>query len=163
MSKIRPGVESSAGLRDGGWGVERECWVSALICFHQWCPPPPPPPTHTHMQKLLTSEETQWQQWSDILKNWEDFFPKNTKLVKHLARQGIPEHLRGMAWQLLSGSLDPELKEKYPTLINVSGWGGGRGRGKRKGEGRRERGRRGGREGGRGEGRRSGASPGTYI
>ena len=107
--------------------------------YHSPPPPPPPPPTHTHIQKLLTSEETQWQQWSDILKNWEDFFPKNTKLVKHLARQGIPEHLRGMAWQLLSGSLDPELKEKYPTLINVSGGEEGRGRGRggrRKGEGR---------------------------
>lgn len=68
----------------------------------------------------VTSEETQWLQWSEILKNWEDVFPKNTKVVKQLARQGIPEHLRGMAWQLLSDSINIELKEKYPALIIVS-------------------------------------------
>ena len=61
----------------------------------------------------------EWEQWSDILKNWEEVFPKNNKLVKHMTRQGIPEHLRGMAWQLLSDSINLELKEKYPTLINV--------------------------------------------
>ena len=75
--------------------------------------------THTQ-KKVLTSEETLWQQWSDILKNWEDMYPKNAKVVKHLARRGIPEHLRGMAWQLLSLSINTELKEQYPTLIIVS-------------------------------------------
>ena len=74
----------------------------------------------------LLSEETQsWQQWSDILKNWEDVFPKNSKSVKHLARQGVPEHLRGMAWQLLSNSINPDLKERYPSLIIVRGCGVG--------------------------------------
>lgn len=69
----------------------------------------------------MTSEETCWQQWSEILKNWEEVSPKNGKLVKQLVRQGgIPEHLRGMAWQLLSDSINAELKEQYPTLIIVS-------------------------------------------
>jgi len=80
--------------------------------------------THAHTQPLeedlQTSEESRWQQWSQILKNWEELYPKNSKLVKQLVRQGIPEHLRGMAWQLLSDSIDAALKEQYPVLITVS-------------------------------------------
>lgn len=69
---------------------------------------------------MLSDEELQWQQWSEILKNWEEVSPKSNKLVKQMVRKGIPEHLRGMAWQLLSDSINPELKERYPTLITVS-------------------------------------------
>ncbi len=68
----------------------------------------------------MSLEETQWQQWSELLKNWEETGSKNSKLVRHLTRQGVPEHLRGMAWQLLSNSINSELKEKYPVLITVS-------------------------------------------
>ena len=70
----------------------------------------------------MSVEESQWQQWSDLLKNWEESASKNTKLVRHLTRQGVPEHLRGMAWQLLSNSHKSELKEQYPVLITVSSW-----------------------------------------
>ena len=53
------------------------------------------------------------------MKNWDDM-SKNSKLVRQLARQGVPEHLRGMAWQVLSDSIIPDLKENYPRLITVS-------------------------------------------
>ena len=68
----------------------------------------------------LSPEEELWSQWSQLLKNWEESEKRQAKLIKQLARQGIPEHLRGMAWQLLSKSQNQELKEYYPSLITVS-------------------------------------------
>ena len=67
----------------------------------------------------LSPEEELWSQWSQLLKNWEENEKRQAKLIKQLARQGIPEHLRGMAWQLLSNSQNQELKEYYPSLITV--------------------------------------------
>ena len=67
-----------------------------------------------------TAEEELWLTWSTLMKSWEESSKKNQKLIKQLVRQGIPEHLRGMAWQLLADSHDPELKDLYPVFITVS-------------------------------------------
>jgi len=64
-----------------------------------------------------SSEEDLWQKWSPLLKNWEESERKSQKLIRQLARQGIPAQLRGMAWQLMAGAHDQELKDKYPVLI----------------------------------------------
>ena len=68
----------------------------------------------------LSSEEELWHKWSLLLKNWEESERKSQKTIRQLAQQGIPAHLRGMAWQLMSGAHDSELKDQYPTLITVS-------------------------------------------
>lgn len=53
------------------------------------------------------------------MKNWEESVKKNGKVIKQLVRKGIPDPLRGMAWQLLSGPLNEGLKKMYPSLITV--------------------------------------------
>ncbi len=65
------------------------------------------------------AEEELWHTWSTLMKNWEETAKRNHKLIKQLVRQGIPEHLRGMAWQLLADAHDEELKDMYPALIAV--------------------------------------------
>ena len=90
--------------------------------------PPEVPPERTEEEEL-------WHTWSGLLRNWEESVKKNMKLIKQLARQGIPDPLRGMAWQLIANSQDASLKEQYPSLITVCvcvcrGGGGG---GKKKG------------------------------
>ena len=70
-----------------------------------------------------SSEEDLWQKWSPLLKNWEESERKSQKLIRQLARQGIPAQLRGMAWQLMAGAHDQELKDKYPVLITVGEMG----------------------------------------
>ena len=57
--------------------------------------------------------------WSGLLKNWEESVKKSGKIIKQLVRRGIPDPLRGMAWQLLSGPHNEELKKMYPSLITV--------------------------------------------
>ncbi len=77
-------------------------------------------PSHIQEAPEKTAEEELWFKWSELLRNVEDSLKKKTQVIKQLARQGIPDQLRGMAWQLLSGSQDNVLKERYPALITVS-------------------------------------------
>ena len=58
--------------------------------------------------------------WSHLLKNWEESVRKNTKQVRQRAREGIPGVLRGMAWQLMCGAQDHNLRDRYPALLTVS-------------------------------------------
>ena len=58
-------------------------------------------------------------QWGQVIGSWNDVFRRKPKNVKNLVRKGIPNALRGMVWQLLSGARDSPLKEKYPLLIKV--------------------------------------------
>ena len=51
------------------------------------------------------------------MKNWDE--KRNGKIVRSLVRQGIPDPLRGVAWQLLSKAQD-HIKKLFPTLITVS-------------------------------------------
>ena len=57
--------------------------------------------------------------WGVILRDWEENCKKKAKLIRQLVYQGIPEHMRGMAWQCLSGGQNRELRDKYPKLITV--------------------------------------------
>ena len=71
-----------------------------------------------------TKEEDLWQTWSNLVKNWEESTKKNQKQIVQLVRQGVPNPLRGVVWQLLAGTQE-ELKQKYPELIMVGegrGW-----------------------------------------
>lgn len=54
-----------------------------------------------------------------ILRDWEENSRKKPKVIRQLVQQGIPEHMRGMAWLCLSGPQNRELRDKYPKLINV--------------------------------------------
>ena len=58
--------------------------------------------------------------WSHLLKNWEENVRKNVKQVRQRAREGIPGVLRGMAWQLMCGAQDHNLRDRYPALLTVS-------------------------------------------
>ena len=42
--------------------------------------------------------------WGNLIKSWEIEWKRRPKCVKELARRGIPQHFRTIAWQLLSGA-----------------------------------------------------------
>lgn len=73
-------------------------------------------PAQIEEEKERTEEEL-WQTWSGLMKTWEESAKRQQKLIKQLVRQGIPAHLRGMAWQLLADAYHQELKQQYPLLI----------------------------------------------
>lgn len=77
-------------------------------------------PTETGGEEVVKEEgEDLWVVWSDILKNWEENFKRNQKQIRQLVRQGIPGPLRGMAWQLMCGPHDHNLRDRYPSLLTV--------------------------------------------
>jgi hypothetical protein len=61
--------------------------------------------------------EDQWRVWSELLRNWEESFRRGQKQVRARVREGIPGPLRGMAWQLMSGAQDHDLRDLYPALL----------------------------------------------
>lgn len=71
-------------------------------------------------EELVKEEgEDLWLVWSEILKNWEESFKRSQKQIRRLVRQGIPGPLRGMAWQLMCGAQDRNLRDRYPSLLTV--------------------------------------------
>ena len=64
-------------------------------------------------------EADSYHQWGQLIGNWNDAQRKRPKYVRDMVRRGIPNALRGMVWQLLSGAQDFALKELYPQLIKV--------------------------------------------
>lgn len=78
---------------------------------------PSPPPSQPSPEESEHKEDPLLNTWSELMKNWDE--KRNGKIVRSLVRQGIPDPLRGVAWQLLSKAQD-HTKKLFPTLITVS-------------------------------------------
>ena len=70
-------------------------------------------------ETLKEEGEDLWLVWSEILKNWDENYKRNLKNIRQLARAGIPGALRGIAWQLMCGAQDHNLRDRYPALLTV--------------------------------------------
>ncbi|XP_065829801.1 EVI5-like protein [Oscarella lobularis] len=66
------------------------------------------------------TEEDVYLAWGAVIANWDENVQKRPKHVRQLVRDGIPEAVRGLAWQLLSKSFDSPLKETYGELLELS-------------------------------------------
>ena len=66
------------------------------------------------------TEEDVYLAWGAVIANWDENVQKRPKHVRQLVRDGIPEAVRGLAWQLLSKSFDSPLKETYGELLEVT-------------------------------------------
>ena len=60
-----------------------------------------------------TAEEDLWSTWDKILVKWNSGPVTKCSTVKSLVRRGIPHHLRGITWQMLSGAHLCEEKAGY--------------------------------------------------
>ena len=60
-----------------------------------------------------TAEEDLWSTWDKILVRWNSGPVTKCGTVKALVRRGIPQHLRGITWQMLSGAHLCEEKSGY--------------------------------------------------
>ena len=62
---------------------------------------------------VSTAEEDLWSTWDKILVRWNSGTVTKCGQVKTLVRRGIPQHLRGITWQMLSGGHLSEEKSRY--------------------------------------------------
>lgn len=66
-----------------------------------------------------TTEEDIYLAWGAVIANWDESFHKRPKYIKQLVRDGIPDAVRALAWQLLSSGFDSPLKDTYVELMEV--------------------------------------------
>lgn len=64
-------------------------------------------------EDIPSAEEDLWSTWDKILVKWNSGAVTKCQQVKTLVRRGIPQHLRGITWQMLSGAHLCEEKSGY--------------------------------------------------
>ncbi|XP_068694780.1 EVI5-like protein isoform X1 [Montipora foliosa] len=74
------------------------------------------PETPDNFEEVCVEADS-YHQWGQLIGNWNDALRKRPKFVQDMVRRGIPNALRGMVWQLLSGARDSPLKDQYPQII----------------------------------------------
>ena len=80
---------------------------------------------------MLYREERRVRKWRKMIgvggSDWKHYVRRKPHVVKRRIRKGIPDCLRGLVWQLISGSRDlllmnPGVYEVLFTYLNFSPW-----------------------------------------
>ncbi|KAH8107865.1 RabGAP/TBC [Cristinia sonorae] len=58
-----------------------------------------------------------WDFWGDVVSDYARFAAERPEELARAIEKGIPKTLRGMIWQLMSASKDPELEQTYLRLL----------------------------------------------
>ncbi|KAH9176308.1 rab-GTPase-TBC domain-containing protein [Lactarius sanguifluus] len=54
-----------------------------------------------------------WAFWGSVVSDYQSFASENAEKLARAIEKGIPSNLRGMVWQLMSASKDPEMEATY--------------------------------------------------
>ncbi|KAI0656663.1 rab-GTPase-TBC domain-containing protein, partial [Cubamyces menziesii] len=58
-----------------------------------------------------------WDFWGQVINDYQGFAAEHPEQLAKAIERGIPKTLRGMVWQLMSASKDPELETTYLRLL----------------------------------------------
>ncbi|KAI0360907.1 RabGAP/TBC [Trametes cingulata] len=58
-----------------------------------------------------------WDFWGQVVNDYQGFAAEHPEQLAKAIERGIPKTLRGMVWQLMSASKDPELESTYLRLL----------------------------------------------
>ncbi|KAI0708201.1 rab-GTPase-TBC domain-containing protein [Cerioporus squamosus] len=58
-----------------------------------------------------------WDFWGQVMNDYQGFAAAHPEQLAKAIERGIPKSLRGMVWQLMSASKDPELENTYLRLL----------------------------------------------
>ncbi|RDX47083.1 RabGAP/TBC [Lentinus brumalis] len=58
-----------------------------------------------------------WDFWGQVMNDYQGFASEHPEQLAKAIERGIPKSLRGMVWQLMSASKDPELENTYLRLL----------------------------------------------
>lgn len=79
-----------------------------------------------HKEKEVEEEEKQtanvsgaidWDFWGAVISDYHQYASENPEQLAQAIAKGIPGTLRGMMWQLMAASKDPELESQYLKLL----------------------------------------------
>ncbi|KAM9899067.1 hypothetical protein OXX79_005942 [Metschnikowia pulcherrima] len=63
--------------------------------------------------EMLTSERIDWAFWDRVMHDYHDTVVHEQSQLGHAVAAGIPEEVRGIVWQLVARSKNPQLEELY--------------------------------------------------
>ncbi|TIA77628.1 hypothetical protein E3P98_04121 [Wallemia ichthyophaga] len=66
------------------------------------------------------SSDIDWQFWGEVMANYEDVAHNQPHALSKAIQKGIPKELRGMLWQLMSSSKNPDLEALYQEYLKLS-------------------------------------------
>ena len=66
------------------------------------------------------TDEDLWATWGELVHDWTNQQKKRPAYIKDMVRKGIPQHFRGICWQLLCNAQQGQLREKYAELLRQS-------------------------------------------
>ncbi|KAI0256103.1 rab-GTPase-TBC domain-containing protein [Lactifluus subvellereus] len=58
-----------------------------------------------------------WAFWGSVVSDYQGFASENSEKLARAIERGIPNNLRGMVWQLMSASKDPQMEATYLKLL----------------------------------------------
>ncbi|KAH7728212.1 Protein TBC-4 [Aphelenchoides avenae] len=61
-----------------------------------------------------------WTVWGNLIKSWEVEMKKRPNYVKGLVRQGVPQHFRTIAWQLMSCANTSAVHDLYAEYLRTT-------------------------------------------
>ncbi|KAJ7346650.1 rab-GTPase-TBC domain-containing protein [Mycena albidolilacea] len=61
-----------------------------------------------------------WDFWGAVISDYQQFASEHPEQLARAIAKGIPSTLRGMMWQLMAASKDPELESTYLKLLKES-------------------------------------------
>ncbi|KAF9578801.1 GTPase-activating protein [Lunasporangiospora selenospora] len=66
------------------------------------------------------SEDVDWDYWGALMHDYNAVAKKNPKQLTAMIQKGVPPALRGLIWQLLAKSKDPQLEATFAELLKSS-------------------------------------------
>lgn len=73
-----------------------------------------------HAKEESVGEEVDWDYWGALMHDYNGMAKKDPKRLTLMIQKGIPPSLRGLIWQVLAKSKDPELEAKYAELLHAT-------------------------------------------
>ncbi|KAF8472924.1 rab-GTPase-TBC domain-containing protein [Russula ochroleuca] len=73
-----------------------------------------------HSRDLEDEASVDWAFWGSVVSDYQAFASENSEQLARAIERGIPTNLRGMVWQLMSASKDPQMEASYLKFLKES-------------------------------------------
>ncbi|KAF5370842.1 hypothetical protein D9758_002060 [Tetrapyrgos nigripes] len=70
--------------------------------------------------KIGSSSAVDWDFWGAVMGDYQDMATNRSSDLAKAISKGIPDKIRGMVWQLMAASKDPELEQTYLKFLKES-------------------------------------------
>ncbi|ORZ27147.1 rab-GTPase-TBC domain-domain-containing protein [Lobosporangium transversale] len=73
-----------------------------------------------HAKEESVGEDVDWDYWGSLMHDYDGVVKKNPKQLTLMIQKGVPPALRGLIWQILAQSKNPQLEADYAELLKAT-------------------------------------------